>query len=114
VAVGEFESTTQSSFAVLLVPKDHPDAAFKLLVFTPNARHPADALKTIERWDQGGAANNFIHEIGIAKVFSAKWIRKLTVKAKQGILSVESSEAAYGVEVYFWNGVEYRHEPIDY
>jgi hypothetical protein len=36
------------------------------------------------------------------------------VNAKQGILSAESNEAAYGVEVCFWNGVEYRHEPIDY
>ena len=96
VAVGEFESTTQSPYAVLLVPKDHSDAAYKLLVFTPNAEHPADALKSIDQWDAGGAGNNFIHEIRIAKVFSPEWIRKLTVKTKQGILAVDSGETETG------------------
>jgi len=101
IAMGEFESATQTSFAVLLVPKDHPDAAYRLLVFTPNAAPRTDALKTIDQWDKAGAANNFIHEIQIAHVFSQEWIRKLRVRTKQGILAVDSGETEYGVEVYF-------------
>jgi hypothetical protein len=112
--MGEFETAAQISYAVVLVPKDHADAAYSLLVFTPNTAERTDAFKTIDQWDKAGAANSFIHAIRISHVFSQEWIRKLRVKTKQGVLAVDSGEAEYGVEVYFWNGSEYRHEPIDY
>jgi hypothetical protein len=29
-------------------------------------------------------------------------------------LLTDSGENEYGVEVYFWSGGRYRHEPVDY
>jgi len=114
IAVGQFEIPGQSSYAVLLVPKENPDSAYTILVFSPNSSHPGAKLSTIDEWDKGGAANDFIHTITFAKVFSKESIRKLSVRAKDGILAVESGEDAYGVEVFFWSKGAYRHEPIDY
>jgi hypothetical protein len=52
--------------------------------------------------------------VQIAKVFSAEWIRKLKVTAKDGVMSVEAAENEYGVDVFFRANGQYRHEPIDY
>lgn len=114
IAIGQFESPNQSSYAVLLVPKNNPDSAYKLLVFTPNPTHPAETLKIVDEWDRRGAANNFIHTVVITKMFSKEWIKRLNAKASDGILTVDSGENEYGVEVYFWSKGEYHHEPIDY
>jgi hypothetical protein len=114
IAIGQFEIPQQVSYGVLLVPKNNPDSAYKLLVFTPNSSHTANGLKTLDDFAQGGASNNFIHTIAIGKVFSTEWIKKLKVKTKNGILAADSGENEYGIDVFFWNGNEYRHEPIDY
>jgi hypothetical protein len=113
IAVGQFEIPGQSSYAFLLVPRQKPDFAYKILVFSPNPDHSAFSLKLIHQWDKGGAANNFIHTVAITKVFSAEWVRKLKVGTRDGILAVESAEDEYGVEVFFWSNGTFRHEPID-
>jgi hypothetical protein len=113
IAVGQFEILGQSSYAILLVPRQNPDSAYKILVFSPNANHPTAALRALDEWDKGGAANNFIHATTIAKVFSAESVRKLKVETKDGILAVESGEDEYGVEVFFGSNGAFRHEPID-
>jgi hypothetical protein len=113
VAIGQFETSGQLSYAVLLIPKQNPDSAYKILVFSPNPGDLTPALRPIDEWNKGGAASNFIHTVSIAKVFSAEWIRKLNVKTKDGILAVESGEDEYGVEVFFFSNGAFRHEPID-
>jgi len=113
IAVGQFEISGQSSYAFMLVQREKPDSAYKILVFSPNPDHSAFSLKLIHQWDKGGAANNFIHTVVITKVFSAEWVRKLKVGTREGILAVESAEDEYGVEVFFWSNGAFRHEPID-
>jgi hypothetical protein len=112
IAVGRFEGA-DNSYAVLLVPIDNPDAAYKLLVFTPGASNPADKLKSVEQWDKGGASNYFIHQIKIKDFFSPEWVRKLHVKTKDGILFVDAGETEYEADIYFWADGHYRHEPTD-
>lgn len=114
VAVGEFKRSNQVSYAVLLVPAGNSDAAYRLVVFTSSGGASPGTLETIDQWDNGGAANNFIHSVRIAKVFSPEWVRKLNVKTKEGVLSVDAGENEYGVDVYFWSDGQFRHEPIDY
>jgi hypothetical protein len=111
LAVGEFETPGKSSYAILLVSKNNSDSAYKLLVYAPAL---PGHLRTLEEWNKGQAANYFIHAIIIAKVFSKDWIRKLNVTTKDGILAADAGENEYGVDVYFWNQGQYRHEPIDY
>jgi len=113
IAVGLFK-TDQLSFAVLLVPIDKPDAAYRLVIFTLSGDTAAGSLETADQWDNGGAANYFIRRVQIANVFSAVWIRKLKVTAKDGVMSVEAAENEYGVDVFFWTNGQYRHEPIDH
>jgi len=112
IAVGRFEGA-DNSYAVLLVPTDNPDTAYKLLVFTPDASKPADTLKSVEQWDKGGASNYFLHQIKIKDFFSPEWVRKLHVKTKDGILFVDAGETEYEADIYFWADGRYRHEPID-
>lgn len=111
IAVGQFETPGKNSYAVLLVPKNKPDSAYKLLVYAPDL---ADHIRTLDEWNKGQAANYFIHSIVISKVFSKEWIGKLDVTAKDGILSADAGEKEYGVDIYFWTKGQYRHEPIDY
>ena len=112
IAVGHFK-TDQLSFAVLLVPIDKPDAAYRLVIFTLSGGTAPGSLVTADQWDNGGAANYFIRRVHIAKVFSTEWVRKFKVTAKDGVMSVEAAENEYGVDVYFWANGQYRHEPID-
>lgn len=114
IAVGEFKRPSQISYAVLLVPSGNPDTAYRLIIFTPSDGASPTTLETVDEWDKGGATNNFIHSVRIAKVFSPEWVRKLNVKTKDAVLAVEAGENEYGVEVYFSSGGHYRHEPIDY
>jgi hypothetical protein len=113
VAVGEFK-TSQLSYAVLLVPIEKPDAAYRLVIFTLSGGAAPGSIETADQWDKGGAANYFIRSVRIAKVFSGEWVRKLKVGAKDGVISFEAAENEYGVDVYFWANGQYRHEPIDH
>jgi hypothetical protein len=113
VAVGEFK-TSQRSYAILLVPSEEPDAAYRLVIFTLSGSTAPGSLETADQWDKGGAANYFIRTVPIAKVFSREWVSKLKVAAKDGVMSVEAAENEYGVDVYFWANGQYRHEPIDH
>jgi hypothetical protein len=112
IAIGEFK-TNQLSYALLLVPIEESDAAFRFMIFTPSGGAAPGSLEAVDEWEKGGAANYFIRSVRIAKVFSSAWVRKLRVGTKDGVMSVEAAENEYGVEVYFWANGQYRHEPID-
>jgi hypothetical protein len=113
VAVGELK-TSQLSYAILLVPREKPDAAYRLVIFTLSGSTTSGSLETADQWDNGGAANYYIRRVRIAKVFSREWVSKLMVAAKDGVMSVEAAENEYGVDVYFWANGQYRYEPIDH
>ena len=112
VAEGEFR-TDQLSFAVLLVPIEKPNAAYRLLIFTFSGVGESGTFETVDQWDKGGAGNCFIRRVRLAKVFGAEWVKKLNIAAKDGVMSVEATEDEYGIEVYFWANGQYRHEPLD-
>ena len=67
VAVGEFK-TDQISYAVLLVPIEKSDAAYRLVIFTLSGDTAPGSLETADQWDNGGAANYFIRRVHIAKI----------------------------------------------
>ena len=113
IAVGQFENPKTPSYAVLLVPQVHTDAGYKFLVFSPKAGQPSYEMRTADSGD-GGAANFFIHGAPISKFFDEPSRKRFQAHAVDGILLVDSAENEYGVEVYFWSGGSYQHQPVDY
>lgn len=114
IAVGHFESAKTLSYAILLVPSGRANGGYRFLVFSQKAGQPAYDSRLVEKLDQNGAANYFIHRTPISKFFDAPSRKKFQAHTVDGILLVDSAENEYGIEVYFWSGGRYRHEPIDY
>ena len=114
IAVGHFESAKTPSYAILLVPTGHSDGGYRFLVFSQKPGQTAYDAKLVEKLDEHGAANHFIHRTPISKFFDEPSRKKFHAHTVDGILLVDSAENEYGVEVYFWSGGRYRHEPIDY
>ena len=114
IASGHFESTKTPSYAILLVPAEHADKSYRLLVFNREPGKPGYANNLIEKSDEQGASNYFIHNTPISKFFDEQSRKKFQAHAPDGILVLESAENEYGVEVYFWSGGRYRHEPVDH
>jgi hypothetical protein len=114
IAVVHFESAKTPSYAILLVPTGHADGGYRFVVFSPKAGDADYEARVIDKLDQNGAANYFIHRAPISKFFDAPSRKRFQAHTVDGILLVDSAENEYGVEVYFWSGGRYRHEPIDY
>jgi hypothetical protein len=113
VAIGQFK-TNQLSYAILLVPTENPDAAYRLLIFTLSGGIAPGSLETADQWDNGGAANYFIRRVRIAKFFSPQCVKKLNIAAQDSVMSVEAAKNEYGAGIYFRANGQYRHGPIDY
>ncbi len=91
IATGRFESSARVSYAILLVPENDPDAAYKLALYAPSGNGASDALRVIEEWNKGGASHYFIRKTEISKFFSRHWITKLHVKTDDGILIFDAA-----------------------
>ena len=114
IAVGHFESAKTLSYAVLLVPTGHADEGYRFLVFSQTLGQPGYEVRVLDKLDDKGAANYYIQSTPISKFFDEPSRKKFQAYTVDGILLVDSAENEYGVEVYFWSGGRYRHEPIDY
>lgn len=114
LAVGRFESATTPSYAILLVPVAHPDAGYRFLVFSRSTGDAGSEARLVEKLDQSGSANYFLHTTAISKFFDKASRKKFQAQTPDGILLVDSAEKEYEVDVYFWSGGRYRHEPLDY
>jgi hypothetical protein len=114
IAVGLFQSAKTPSYAVLLVPVDHPDAGYRFLVFSRKTGQSSYEMMVVEQSDDHGASNYFIRKVLISKFFSEESKRKFQVQATEGILMVDSAEQEYEADVYFWSNGRYRQEPVDY
>ena|SRR5579859_1811255 len=114
IALGHFERAKTTSYAIFLVPKEHTDSGYLFLIFSQKPGQPTYESTVVEKLDQNGAANYFIHGAPISRFFDGPSRKKFQAHTEDGILLVDSAENEYGVEVYFWSGGRYRHEPIDY
>jgi hypothetical protein len=114
IAVGQFVSPKHTSYAVLLVPSDHPDAAYRFVVFDPQAESSAYVELVVEKSDAHGASNFFIQMVPISKFFDETSKKKFHVQAIEGILMVDSANKEYEADIYFWSEDRFRQEPVDY
>lgn len=115
IAVGLFQSAKTPSYAVLLVPVDHPDAGYRFLVFSRKAGQASYETTVVEKSHDHGASNYFIRGVPISDFFSEESKRKFQVRAAEAIVMVDSAEQEYEADIYFfWSNGRFRQEPIDY
>jgi hypothetical protein len=113
IAVGLFQNAKTASYAVLVVPVDHPDAAYRFLVFSHKAGEPSYEPTAIEQFDDHGASNYFIRKVPISDFFGAESKKKFQVAATEAIEMIDSAEQEYGASIYFWSNGHFRQEPVD-
>jgi hypothetical protein len=80
IAVGFFQSLKQDSFAVLLVPSGHPDAAYRLVVYDPQLDSSTYEELIAEKSDDNGASDFFLQEGPVAKFFDESSKKKDQVR----------------------------------
>ncbi len=114
IAVGLFQSAKTPSYALLLVPVDHPDAGYRFMVFSRKTGQPSYEATVVEKSDDHGASNYFIRKIPIDEFFSEESKRKFQVQATEAILMVDSAEQEYEADIYFWSNGRYRQQAVDY
>jgi hypothetical protein len=114
IAAGLFQSAKTPSYAVLLVPVDHPDAGYRFLVFNRNPGPQFYEATVVEQSDDHGASNYFIQKVAIYRFFNETSKRRFEVQATEGILMVDSAGQEYEADFYFWSNGRYRQEPVDY
>lgn len=114
IAVGRFENAETLSYAVLLVRAKQTDAGYRFLVFSQKSGDERYEPTLLDKLDDSGAANYFIHAVPMSKFFDEASRKKFQAHTRDGVLLVDSAENEYEVDVYFWSADHYRHEPIDY
>jgi hypothetical protein len=114
IALGFFRSARQTSYAVLLVPSEHPDAAYRFVVFSPKVENSAYEELIVEKSDDHGASNFFIQKVPVSKFFDETSKKKFQVQTTEAILMIDSAENEYEADVYFWANNKFQQEPVDY
>jgi hypothetical protein len=113
IAVGLFQSAKTPSYAVLLVPVDHPDDGYRFLVFGPKAEQSVYETTVVEKSDDHGASNYFIRKASISRFFNEESKKKFQVQAADAILMVDSGETEYEADLYFWSNGRFQQQPVD-
>ncbi len=113
IAVGRFESANLS-YAVLMVPRDHPDSAYKLLVFSGKGSERDYQVAVLDASADPGVNDIFIHTVRLGDFFSKDSQKQLEMTADDGIIFVEAGTKQYGAEVFFRSKNGYRHEGREY
>lgn len=113
IAAGLFESENTPAYALLLVPAEHPDAGYMLLVFGRKVGRASYGSTVAEQYNGPGSANYFLRKIALNKFFSKQSKRGFSVQATEGIEMIDSAEQEYEVDIYFWSNEHFQHEPVD-
>jgi hypothetical protein len=114
IAEGRFTGGTALSYAVLLVPPDHGDTGYVLLVYSPKPGNSSYEITFVDQSSHVGAANFFIHRVKISKFFDKPSRRKLGIEASEGILLADAGLKEYETDVYYWKNGTYYDQPVNY
>jgi hypothetical protein len=114
IATGLFQNSTLPSYAVLLVPANRPDAAYKFVVFSRTEDKPFYEPFEVAHSEDPGASNHFIRKAVLSDVFSEESKKKYQTLAPEGVLMVDSAKNEYQADIHFWSSNGWRHEPVDH
>lgn len=114
LAVGQFDGTTEPSYAILLVSKASPKTSYKVLIFTQKPSQTSYESQVLDQSDDGGADSQFIRSVEIKAFFDEDSKKKFKVNAREALLVVFASEREYQADVFFRTDKRYQREPVDY
>lgn len=111
IASGRFTGANSTGVAVLVVGSGENEGRGKLLSFVRSETgYKTEVLEQIP----SGATNYFVHGAKASQFFDSASARKFGVAAADAITLFDAGTAEYEVDVYFWTGASFRHEPVDY
>lgn len=114
IASGLFENNEQPSYALLLVPARRGDRGYRLLVFSSEDDKTSYAVRIVDHSEDADGSAFFIHTIRIGRFFDSKSRRKFQAQARQGILLIDAGQNEYEADVYYFTGLKYQMQWIDY
>ncbi len=114
IAVGKFDNTSDSSYAILLVPITQKARGYKFIVFNLQKGTRLYQPKVVDQSERAESEAFFIHTIAIGGFFDPHSQRKFQVQAQEGVLLIDASEKEYEADVYFWGAGRFHSQPIDY
>ena len=113
IADGEFREKNRTSYAVLLVPKDKPNTAYRLLIYSPSQGTAAEESAVIEKNDSQTASNFFLHAEKTDKLFDEESRLKRHITTTDAVLLFDAGENEYEVDAYYWSAGVYRSSTVD-
>jgi len=90
------------------------DAGYRFLVFSQKSGDAHYEPGLVDKLDDKGAENYFLHTVAIHKFFDEASRKKFQAHMPEGVLLIDSAEKEYEANVHIWSGGRYRHEPVDY
>jgi hypothetical protein len=113
IAAGEFRERHRQSDAVLLVPREKPDSAYRLVIYSASTGTAEEEFNVAEKRDVAGAANFFLNTAHLDELFDVEARRKSHMSAKDAVLLFDAGETEYEVDAYYWAETAYRSSPAD-
>jgi len=111
--VGEFRENKRQSYAVLLVPREKPDSAYRMIIFTPSAPEFKQEFQVVDSGNAVGASNFFLHIVRTEKLFDTTSLSTYQIRTKEALLLFDAGKDEYEVDVYYWSDDGYRSLPLD-
>ena len=113
IAAGEFRENKRQSYAVLLVPREKPDSAYQLVIYTASGPQYKEEFQVLDKGAAGGASNFFLHGTVTEKLFDGPSRRKLHIETHDSFLFFDCGEQEYEVDAYFYADGAYRSSFVD-
>jgi len=113
IAVGSFQDAKFLSYALLLVPSDHPDSGYKLLILSRRDNQSSFESTVVEHYKGDGSSNYFICRAKAQDFFDASSKAKCQPQAPDVILMIDSGKQEYESDILFWSNGRIRQEPVD-
>jgi len=112
-AAGEFREKHRPSYGVLLVPREKPDSAYRLVIYSQASGDSDEEFAVVEKRDAASASNFFLNTAHLNELFDEDSRRKQHMSAKDAVLLFDAGETEYEVDAYYWSENAYRNSPVD-
>jgi len=111
IAGGHFQDPKNASYALLLVPADHSNSSYKVLIYTQQSGQQYYGFKAVAQMDSG-AGDVFVQSVstGSFPEATAHWVAHS--KVNEAVMLVDSAAAAS--YLFVWSDVNYEREQVNY
>lgn len=111
IATGHFQDPRNASYALVLVPTDHTNGAYKLLVYTQQSGGQFYGFKSVAQADTG-ASDVFVQTAATGSFPEATARYVAHSKINEAVMLVDSAAAASYLLI--WSGSAYEREQVNY